>query len=171
LRQLTRPSRQGRATRAPVGNVKQNPNHMGVKMKSVILVVFVLMVSSSVNAKDAIIESGFKAFKSGGSVAAWPAFAKGGPMDGSKELIAQASQFGQIEAYYGSYVGHEYVSEKILSESNKIVYVVLNMDNGPLYGIFQLYKKADGSWIAPTFNFHTNVQQVWPANLYSTCSQ
>ena len=92
-------------------------------------------------------------------------------MDGSKELIAQASQFGQIEAYYGSYVGHEYVSEKILSESNKIVYVVLNMDNGPLYGIFQLYKKADGSWIAPTFNFHTNVQQVWPTNLYSTCSQ
>lgn len=140
-------------------------------MKKFIFIILALTTSFSVSAKEAILESGFKAYKEGGSAAAWPAFAKGGPMEGSKELASQAAQFGQIEAYYGSYVSHEYVSEKIISDSNKIVYVVLNMDGGPMYGIFQLYKKADGSWIAPTFNFHTHIQQVWPANLYSSCEE
>ena len=129
-----------------------------------------MLVSLNVYSKENIVESGFKAFKEGGANAAWQAWAKGGPMEGSKELVAQASQFGTIGAYYGNYVAHEYVSEKLLGDNNKVVYVIMNMESGPLYGIFYLYKLPNGNWAAPNFLFNTQAQQIWPASIYSSCS-
>lgn len=140
-------------------------------MKIITLLILSIFISTGVSAKEEIIEKGFKAFKKGGATLAWPEFAKGGPMEASKEIMAQASQFGQIEAYYGTYVSHEYITENIIGDNNKIVYVILNMDTGPLYGKFQLYKKNDGSWIAPSFLFHTHIDQVWPTSIYSSCAE
>jgi len=133
--------------------------------------LMVIMFSSQALAKDEIIENGFKSFKEGGAEAAWSTWSKGGPLEGSKDLMAQASQFGSIGAYYGDYVGHEYVSEKILGPRNKIVYVIMNLETGPVYGIFNLYKTSKGNWAAPNFLFHTQPQQIWPANIYSNCSE
>lgn len=133
--------------------------------------ILVLLVSMPAFAKDDLIEKGFKAYKDGGAKLAWPVFAKNGPMEGSKELVGQAMQFSQIEAYYGSYVNHEYVSEKVLGKNNKMVYVLLNLESGSMFGKFHLYKKADGTWITPNFNLHTHVEQIWPTQLYSDCSQ
>ena len=122
-------------------------------------------------AKEPIIEAGFQAFKEKGVAEAWSAWAKDGPMEGSKELQAQSAQFGQVTAYYGNFVDHEYVSEKKISPSTKSVYVVMNMENGPLFGKFMIYKKPDGQWIIPSFNFHTYAEQIWPPCIYSACSE
>lgn len=138
-------------------------------MKFITSLMALMLITGSVFAKEDIIESGFKAFKEGGANMAWPAFVKGGPMEGSKEIVAQAAQFGQIGAYYGNYVSHEYISEKVLSENNKIVYLILNLENGPLFSRFYLYKNSKGKWIVPNFNFHTHAEKVWPANLYTQC--
>ena len=140
-------------------------------MKSGILVALLFILSSHAFATDSIIEDGFKAFKEGGANKAWPAWAKGGPLEGSKELMAQASQFGTIGAYYGNYVDHDYVGEKKLGPKNKVVYVIMNMDSGPLYGIFTLYKSPAGNWTAPNFMFHTQIQQIWPASMFSISSE
>jgi hypothetical protein len=140
-------------------------------MKHLAILLLTIVFSPQLVAKEDIIESGFKAFKEGGANLAWPAFTKGGPMEGSKEILAQASQFGQIGAYYGGYVSHEYISEKIIGENNKIVYLTLNLESGPLFGRFYLFKKADGTWVVPNFNFHTNAEEIWPVSLYSNCSE
>ena len=137
-------------------------------MKS-LLFIFAITISAITFAKEAIVESGFKAFKEGGANAAWPAWAKGGKLDGSKELMAQASQFGTVAAYYGNYVSHEYISEKRLGSNNKVLYVIMNMDSGPLYGVFYLYKLPSGNWSVPNFMFNIQDQQVWPQCMYSVC--
>ena len=139
-------------------------------MKAILFILAFTMTVSTF-AEEAIIESGFKAFKEGGAPLAWPAWSKGGPLDGSKELMAQASQFGTIAAYYGGYVSHEYISEKELGKNNKVLYVIMNMDSGPLYGTFYLYKLPNGKWIVPNFMFHMQAQQVWPVCMYSVCGE
>lgn len=140
-------------------------------MKNIIIGILLVVTSVSAQGKEKIIEDGFKAFKKGGAALAWPAFTKNGPMEGSNEIAAQAAQFDQIEAYYGNYVGHDYISEKKLGDNNKILYVILNLENGPLFGRFFLYKKADGTWIIPNFNFHVYAEQIWPENIYSECNE
>ena len=140
-------------------------------MKYLLILTFSIIFTQHVSAKEDVLESGFKAFNEGGANLAWPAFTKGGPMEGSKEILAQASQFGQIGAYYGDYVSHEYISEKVIGKNNKIVYLTLNLDSGPLFGRFYLFKKADGSWVVPNFNFHTHAEQIWPVSLYSNCGE
>jgi hypothetical protein len=136
-------------------------------MKYLMILVCTIIFSQNVTAKEDVIESGFKAFKEGGVNLAWPAFSKGGPMEGSKEILAQASQFGLIGAYYGGYVSHEYISTKTIGDNNKVVYLIMNLESGPLFARFYLFKKSSGVWVVPNFNFHTHAEQVWPVSLYS----
>lgn len=135
-------------------------------MKKTIIVIFVLLATSfSVFASQKIIENGFEAFKNSGAEAAFSVWAKNGPLDGSVELKAQASQFGQIGAYYGKYVSHDYILTRVLSPNNKVIFLILNLEKGPLYGRFLLYKNEKGIWISPNFFFHTQPQQVWPSEM------
>lgn len=50
----------------------------------VFVVLFIVSSSVSVFANESNIEEGFKAFQEGGVEAAWNAWAKGGPLEGSK---------------------------------------------------------------------------------------
>ncbi|MFI8382998.1 hypothetical protein [Pseudomonas sp. NPDC079086] len=138
-------------------------------MKKTLTALILAVLPLSVLAKDQIIDDGFKAFKEKGVAEAWKSWAKDGPLEGSKELQAQSAQFGQITAYYGNFISHEYVSEKEISPSTKSVYVVINMEKGPLFGRFMVYKKSNGQLIIPSFNFHTFAEQVWPPCVYSEC--
>jgi hypothetical protein len=138
-----------------------------IMKRLMLILVFVIFSSSAVFASEPVLENGFKAFKELGVETAFRAWAKGGPFDGSKELMAQASQFGQIGAYYGKYSSHEYIFSKQLSERNKIVYVILNLEKGPLFGQFYLSKDSEGKWIVPKFRFHTDIEQIWPSELYA----
>lgn len=99
-------------------------------MKKTLTTLILATLPLSVIAKDKIIDDGFKAFKEKGVAEAWTSWAKDGPLEGSKELQAQSAQFGQITAYYGNFISHEYVSEKEISPSTKSVYVVINMEKG-----------------------------------------
>ena len=129
--------------------------------------LFLAVSAGPALATEPIIEEGFKAFKEGGVEAAWKAWARGGPLDGSKELMAQASQFGQIGAYYGKYHSHEYVYTKTLGPRNKVVFVILNLERGPLFGRFILFQNTEGNWTLPNFKFHTEIEQVWPPGVFT----
>ncbi|MEW6671626.1 MAG: hypothetical protein AB1427_07975 [Thermodesulfobacteriota bacterium] len=137
-------------------------------MKKLLLLLLLLVVSTGgALASEPIIEEGFKAFKEGGVEAAWKAWSKGGPLEDSKELMAQAAQFGQIGTYYGKYHSHEYVSTKKLGPKNKIVFVIINLEKGPLFGRFILFQNSAGKWTLPNFRFHTEVERVWPPEVFS----
>ena len=132
-----------------------------------LVLFFVIVSSTSTLASEPAIEEGFKAFKEHGVEAAWKIWAKGGPLDGSKELMSQISQFGQIGAYYGNYNSHEYVSSKELGPKNKIVFVIMNLDKGPLFGRFLVFLNPEGNWIIPSFKFHTDPEQIWPTEVFT----
>ena len=137
-------------------------------MKSLLLAIF-FIVSSVVStlASEPAIENGFKAFKERGAEAACVSWAKGGPFEGSKELMAQASQFEQIKIYYGKYSSHEYVLSKKLGPKNKIVFVIINLEKGPLFARFLLFQNSEGRWILPNFKVQGEPEQIWPSELYT----
>ena len=139
----------------------------GDEMKrSFLLVMGVLFFTASLShATDKIIIDGFNDWAKGGATAAFTTWAKGGPLDGSKELEAQASQFGQISTYYGKYIGYEVLEEAIIGKNTKIVFAMMNLDLGSLFGKFIMYKKANGEWVSPNFKFHTDPEAVWPSDL------
>ena len=138
-------------------------------MKKIAFALVLSALTGLAQASEAVIDQGFKAFKEKGAPEAWAVWSKDGPMEGSKELQAQAAQFGQITTYYGNYAGYEYVSEKEISPTTKSVYVIIRMEKGPLFGRFFVYKKDNGQWVIPNFNFHTFAEQVWPPCVYSKC--
>ncbi len=134
-------------------------------MKKIIITLLLLIVSFPAFAKDDLVEEGFKAFKEKGAEAAFTAWAKNGPMEGTKELISQAAQFGQVGAYYGKYVSHDYVTTTEFSPSNKVIFIIINLEMGPLYGRFIMFKNVKGIWTSPNFNFHTYPEQIWPTEI------
>lgn len=136
-------------------------------MKKAIITLSLLMITASAFAKDELIEKGFNAFREGGAVAAFSAWAKNGPLEGTKELKAQAAQFGQIGTFYGDYAGHDYFLTKQFGPNNKVVFLIMNLEMGPLYGRFLMYKNPDGVWTSPNFNFHTYPEQIWPSEFFS----
>lgn len=134
-----------------------------------ILFALLLLAFTPINAQanEPAIEAGFNAFKETGVEAAWKTWAKGGPLEGTKEIMSQASQFGQIGTFYGEYNGHEYVFKKVLGPRNKIVLVIMNLEKGPLFGRFLMFKNSAGAWTIPNFRFHTDPEQVWPSEVFS----
>jgi hypothetical protein len=134
--------------------------------KLLLLVLGALLLSASLtHAADKIIIDGFNEWAKGGATAAFTSWAKGGPLDGSKELQAQASQFGQISTYYGKYAGYEVIEEVVIGKNTKVVYAMLNLEFGSLFGRFLMYKKANGEWVSPNFKFHTEPEAIWPSEL------
>lgn len=131
-----------------------------------VLVLGVFFVAASLShAADKIVIDGFNDWGKGGSTAAFTTWAKGGPLDGSKELQAQASQFGQISTYYGKYVGYEVLEESFIGKNTKVIFAMLNLELGSLFGRFLMYKKAHGEWVSPNFKFHTEPEAIWPNEL------
>lgn len=136
-------------------------------MRIILLLVTVALFSTASisHAADKIIVDGFNQWGKGGATAAFTTWAKGGPLDGSKELQAQASQFAPISTYYGKYVGFEVLEEAVIGKHTKIVFAMLNLELGSLFGRFLMYKKANGEWVSPNFKFHTEPEVVWPQEL------
>ena len=135
-------------------------------MKRFILVLVLMIGAHSLAfATEPVIEEGFKTLKETGVEAAWKTWAKGGPLDGSKEIASQAAQFGQVGAYYGMYISHEYVFTKELGPRNKIVFVIMNLEKGPLFGRFLVFKTLEGKWVVPGFKFHSEPNQIWPSEI------
>ena len=81
--------------------------------------------------------------------------------------MAQASQFGQIRSYYGKYSSHEYVLSKELGPKNKIVFVIINLEKGPLFARFLLFQNSEGTWTLPSFKFQGDPTHIWPSELYT----
>ena len=129
------------------------------------LICALIFTTSVSQAADKIIVDGFNDWAKGGSTAAFNTWAKGGPLDGSKEIMAQASQFGQISTYYGKYTGFEIMDESIIGKNSKVVYAMLNLELGALFGRFILYRKTNGEWVSSNFKFHTDLDAIWPHEL------
>ena len=106
-----------------------------------------------------IIANGLQAYKDKGPEEAVKAWIKGGPVDGSKDALSQANNLRQVQDYYGAYQTFEIVSSKDISPKTRIVYLVLDYENGPLFAKFVAYK-AEHGWIVTYFNFNTKEDAI-----------
>jgi len=114
---------------------------------------------TAVDDLPSIITNGLQAYKDKGPEEAVKTWIKGGPLDGSKDALSQSNSLRQIQDYYGAYQSFEAVSDKSLSPRTRIIYLVLDYENGPVFAKFAIYK-AEHGWVITYFNFNTKEDVV-----------
>ena len=110
-----------------------------------------------------VITAGLEAYKDKGPEEAVKTWIKGSPIEGSKEALSQANALRQIQDFYGSYQAFEVIGTRDLSPRTRILYLVLDYDNGPLFAKFLVYKTGQ-TWILTSFNFNTK-DEMLPSSL------
>ena len=110
-----------------------------------------------------ILESGLKSYKESGPKAAIESWIKGSAIDGSKDALSQANMLRQIEDYFGKYQGYDLYKSNDLGPKSHLYLITMNYAKGVLFAKFFTYKPDNSEEIIQTFNFHTEVDQVWPS--------
>ena len=111
-----------------------------------------------------ILLDGFSAYKAEGAEAALKTWLKGSPMEGEKQALSQVNALLQIESLVGKYLTYHPIHNRALTPTTQIVFLVVDYEKGPLFGVFVLYKAADG-WIAFKFDFNLNPWEILPPAL------
>jgi len=137
--------------------------------RTVFLFLAVLLIanpafSSSTNLPS-IIESGFTQYSEAGPKEAIEAWTKGSAVEGSKEALAQANNFRQIQDFYGKYIGFEFIGSNTISDSTSVIFINIKYEKGNVFSTFYCYKNSDKKTVINNFNFHTKAEAVWPEYL------
>ncbi|MGH8126749.1 MAG: hypothetical protein ACRETC_00070 [Gammaproteobacteria bacterium] len=121
---------------------------------------------SSTAGATAIVEKGFSAYQSSGSLAAVKAWLKGSPIATGTAVLKQASNtFNTFETFYGSYQGYKIVGSHSLSGRTEMILVTINYETGPVFGWFMAYQTAKKNWVIDLYKFYTDPNQAWPDDL------
>jgi hypothetical protein len=110
------------------------------------------------------ILAGMDAFRTGGPDDAVKAWVKGSVLENSNDALTQANNLRDIQSYYGSFQGFELIKVQEISTRVHIGYVVLNLEHGPLFARFTLYR-AQGAWVLVSFNFDTDETKILPLSM------
>lgn len=108
-----------------------------------------------------IVQFGLETYKSEGPEAAIKAWLKGGPYDGNKDIISQASVLRQAQGLYGTYRGYEVMHEQDVSASVRVFYLSLNFDRGPVFSRFIVFRSEQGAMIT-ALNFSAKPEDIIP---------
>lgn len=108
-----------------------------------------------------IIQFGLETYKSEGPEAAIKAWLKGGPYDGNRDVIGQASILRQAQGVYGAYRGFEVIGMQNISASVRVVNLTLNFDRGPVFSRFVVYRTDQGAMIT-ALNFSAKAEDLVP---------
>ena len=116
----------------------------------------------TIDVPDVIIK-GLDAYPLEGPEAAVKTWIRGGPIEADSQALANAGSFKEVEAYYGRYLGYQFISAKHLTVSTKFVYLQMNYEKGPLFVRFLCYWTGSSWVVTGRFVFNTDPQQVLPA--------
>jgi hypothetical protein len=119
---------------------------------------------TSPKAVPPIIATGMRAYKGGGPDAAIQAWIKGGPLDGNRSALSQANTLHQVQDFYGAYQSFDVLAVRSLDPRTHIFYLILNLERGPLFAKFVVYRSGD-DWIVTSFNFNTSDEAILPPSL------
>jgi hypothetical protein len=109
-----------------------------------------------------VILSGLEAYKAGGAEAAIKAWIKDSPLEGSKDVLAQANLLKTVQDYYGAYKAFDVIRSQNLAPTTRVIYMILDFEKGPLFAKFVVYRVEKG-WILTTFTFNTKEELILPA--------
>ncbi len=137
---------------------------------SCLFIVSLCLCSTSVYAETKaipkIISSALEKYQKEGADHLIPNLLIGSPIEGDKTALSQANLLRQIETFYGKYLSTDLFKTVSISQSTTLVYFVMNYEKGPLYGSATVFN-VSGKDIIPTFNFHTEINQIIPSDLIS----
>jgi len=111
-----------------------------------------------------VIEAGFSAYKTDGSLAAFKAWLKGGPLENSEGVLEQARGLSKINDAYGPYQSFDVVQLHQVSPRLLIAYVVMNCRHGAVFAKFILYKDGE-TWVVLKLDINTSIEHILPAQL------
>ncbi|ALS98734.1 hypothetical protein [Lacimicrobium alkaliphilum] len=134
-------------------------------MRKLIIILILSLPSMGALAGDIpkILSAGFEAYESGGPKSAIESWIKGSALEGSKDALAQANMFRQIEDYYGKYLGYDLFKSNNLGPKSNLYLITMNYEKGILFAKFFTYKPIDKNDILVNFKFHTETDMVWPS--------
>ena len=89
---------------------------------------------------------------------------KDGPMAGNVEIKSQIATLEKIEMYYGKYQSYDILNIKRLSDSIRLVYLIINFEKGAVFGKLVAFKNKDKETVS-SFVFHTKPEKVLPEAL------
>jgi hypothetical protein len=113
----------------------------------------------------AFILAGLQAYKEKGPEEAVRVWIKGSALDGSKDALSQANTLRQVQDYYGAYKDYEIVSTWEITPRTRVIYLVLDFDNGPLFSKFLAYR-SDQAWVLVNFSFNTKEEVILPTAVH-----
>lgn len=137
------------------------------------LLLAVLLTTSTFAVADAprtargLIENGLAAYVKSGANDAINTWLTGSALEGNTQATTQANSLRQIEDFYGKALDGNYLKEVTVSPRVRIAYFTINYERGVAFSRFNVYQKADGSWIVLSFAFHTEAAQVFPRSMLS----
>ncbi|HEY4840000.1 MAG TPA: hypothetical protein VIH72_15390 [Candidatus Acidoferrales bacterium] len=117
--------------------------------------------SPAVEELPKIVQFGLETYKSEGPEAAIKAWVKGGPYDGNKDVIGQASVLRQAQGIYGTYRGYEVIRAQDVSAPIRVFYLSLNFDRGPVFSRFIVFRSEQGAMIT-ALNFSAKPEDIVP---------
>ena len=89
---------------------------------------------------------------------------KDGPMEGNVEIKTQIATLEKIELYYGKYQSYDILNIKRLSDSIRLVYLIINFEKGAVFGKLVAFKNKNKETVT-SFVFHTKPEKVLPEAL------
>ena len=89
---------------------------------------------------------------------------KDGPMEGNIEIRTQIATLEKIEQFYGNYRSFDILNIKRLSDSSRLIYLILNFEKGAVFGKLVSYKNNRKETVS-SFVFHTKPEKVYPESL------
>jgi hypothetical protein len=108
-----------------------------------------------------IIQFGLETYKSEGPEAAIKAWIKGGPYDGNRDVIGQASILRQAQSVYGTYRGFEVIGMQNISAAVRVVNLTLNFERGPVFSRFIVFRSEQGTMLT-ALNFSAKPEDIVP---------
>jgi hypothetical protein len=133
-----------------------------------LIVSSLFLFSTTVNAETKIlpeiISSALEKYQKEGADQLIPNLLIGSPIEGDKTILSKVSLIRQIEGFYGKYLNTDLVKAVDITPTTTLVFFVMNYEKNPLYGSATVFK-ANGKEIIPAFNFHTDIQLIFPSKI------
>jgi len=114
-----------------------------------------------IEAVPGFIMAGLKAYRDSGPDEAIRTWVKGRPIEGSKDVLAQANSLRQVQEFYGPYQAFEIINIRDLGPRTRVLYLILDLEKGPLFAKFVVYHATQG-WVLANFSFNTHDEAVFP---------
>lgn len=124
-------------------------------------VSFLVVAPANASELPEVIINGIEAYHTQGPQAAIKAWIKGGPLEGSQEVLKQVLVLRKIQLLCGAIKGHHLLDRAVLSPTAHIYYIQLDFGTCPMFGSFLAYKvKQD--WVLVQFKFNTKPEEILP---------